>query len=193
VDYLISIARRIKHRLVTLTKPRQPPVDANALTVRLLAPQTASQVAEVFTEPLDPHYTATLTAQETSTLSVYVAWLQAQPVGIAYVHWQGHRNPTVNARMPGVPEIYKVQVARAQRSRGIGALLLTHIEQAMHTRGLSHTSLGVHASNHRAHALYTRLGYVADAVAYVDAYDEQDSTGRVQHHRIEAVLMTKAL
>jgi ribosomal protein S18 acetylase RimI-like enzyme len=193
---LLSFLRRLRQGLRAHLTPRKPPAAPHALAVQLLAQDCAAQVARVFVEPSDPYYAAALAAQQVGSISVYVAWLHeglTQPVGIAYVHWPGHRNLQVRARMPGIPEIYKVQVARSQRSRGIGALLITQVEQAMRAHGLAHASLGVHATNHRARALYARLGYTADATTYDDEYDELDLQGKLQHHCIASVLMVKPL
>jgi ribosomal protein S18 acetylase RimI-like enzyme len=189
----MNVLRRIKHKLQSWVTPRPARLKAHEIQLQLLDAQALTQVAKVFTEAHAAYYSDTLAAQTAGSLSVYVAWLQAQPVGIAYVHWLGHRSAQISARAPGVPEIYKVQVLRAQRSRGIGAMLITHIEQAAHKRGLAYIGLGVHSDNHRARDLYQRLGYVADPHPYFDEYDELDAHGQLQHHRIQALWMTKAL
>ncbi|MGL4577088.1 MAG: GNAT family N-acetyltransferase [Burkholderiaceae bacterium] len=190
---LLSPLRRAKRLLQALTTPRQPPVDPQQIQVRPISAADAPSIAQSFPESADPQYATVLAAQSRGELSLYVALLAQAPVGLAYVMWAGHRHPQIQQRAPGVPEIYKVQVLQAQRSRGIGALLIGQIEQDMRTRGIAVSGLGVHAHNTRAKALYERLGYVADAQPYYDEFDELDARGKTQHHRIEAIFMSKRL
>jgi ribosomal protein S18 acetylase RimI-like enzyme len=190
---LLSTLRSVKQRVQSLTTPRPEPVDPTLIHIQTLSPANAALVAQHFAEQADPQYAGALAAQAQGIYTVYVAFMQAQPVGLAYVLWAGHRNAQVRARKPGAPEIYKVQVLPAQRSRGIGAVLIRHIEDDMRARGVRVSCLGVHAHNRRAKALYERLGYSADAQPYFDEYDEPDERGQLQHHRIAAVFMTRTL
>lgn len=190
---LLSALRGIKHRVQALTTPRPAPVDPQQVKIEPLTASAAAEVAQRFPEAHDPQYANALAAQAQGLYTVYVASIGAQPVALAYVMWAGHRNTQVRQRQPNAPEIYKVHVAANQRSRGIGALLIQRIEQDMLARGISTSCLGVHAHNHRAQALYARLGYQADPAPYFDEYDEPDAQGRLQHHRIKAIFMHKPL
>jgi ribosomal protein S18 acetylase RimI-like enzyme len=189
----LSLLRRVKRYLQALITPRQPPVDPRQIQVRPAGAADAPRIAQSFPESADPQYTNAMAAQARGELSLYVALLGQEPAGLAYVAWHGHRDAQVRQRAPGVPEIYKVQVLPNQRSRGIGALLFDQIEQDMRTRGIAVSGLGVHAHNRRAKALYERLGYLADAQPYFDEFDEIDAHGNMQHHRIEAIFMSKQL
>lgn len=190
---LVSVLRGIKQRVQTLATPRPEPVDPQRITVQALTESAALEVAQRFPEPDDPQYARALAAQTQGLYTIYIARIDTQPVGLAYVMWAGHRNARVRQRQPDAPEIYKVQVAATHRSRGIGALMINHIEQDMRARGITVSCLGVHAHNLRAKTLYERLGYRADAAPYFDEYDEPGAHGQVQHHRIEAILMSKLL
>jgi ribosomal protein S18 acetylase RimI-like enzyme len=190
---LMSLLRGAKRRLQTLAAPRLDPVNPGEVAVKPLTHADVPHIAQKFAQSDDPQYANVLAAQSRGELGVYCAWLNEQPVGIAYVMWAGHRNPQIQARAPGVPEIYRLQVLTAQRSRGIGALLIDTIEQEMRLRGIVSSGLGVHAHNTRAKALYERLGYVADAQPYYDEFDEADASGQIKHHRIEATYMSKPL
>jgi ribosomal protein S18 acetylase RimI-like enzyme len=190
---LLSPLRRAKRYLQALTTPRQPPVDPQQIQVRPISPADAAQIARLFPESADPQYAIALAAQARGELAIYVALLAQGPVGLAYVVWANHRNPQVQQRAPGVPEIYKVQVLPTQRSRGIGALLISQIERDMRARGIAFSGLGVHAHNTRAKTLYERLGYIADAQPYYDEFDEVNAQGVTTHHRVEAIFMSKRL
>ena len=55
--------------------------------------------------------------------------------------------------------VVTIAVAAAQRGRGLGKLLMAHVEQEARRRGLDEITLGVTAANTTALGLYQQLGY----------------------------------
>jgi GNAT superfamily N-acetyltransferase len=193
MNMLTATLRKVGARVRSLMEKPLPPVAASQVRIDPIAQSELAQLQQVFPAAHDQSYAQALTQQERGDTSVYAAWLQGVPVGVAYVCWPGHRTPSVRERWPGVPEIYKVQVARAQRSRGIGALIFKRVEADALDRGCKSMGLGVHAHNMRARSLYLRLGYVADPVTFFDEYDELDDSGKLVHQKIATVFMSKLL
>ncbi len=77
-----------------------------------------------------------------------VALLQGEVVGTTMAGYDGHRG-----------WIYYVAVSPRQRRQGIGADLMTDVEQRVARLGCPKLNLQVRASNHEAVSFYERLGY----------------------------------
>lgn len=58
-------------------------------------------------------------------------------------------------------ELRHLQVDSRARGRGVGTALIAAAEDLLREQGHDHATLGVELGNHRARALYLRLGYVA--------------------------------
>jgi GNAT superfamily N-acetyltransferase len=135
-----------------------------------------------------------LTSQDEGAVTYLVAWLDASPVGHALVHWPGPREPEVAERVPGCPEIYNLGVREAFRSQGVGTALLRRSERLAAARGSRRVGLGVALANHRARALYERLGYrEAGVPVYVDRWRSVDAAGSVHIHHDPTVFLVKDL
>ncbi|MGJ9422498.1 N-acetyltransferase family protein [Aeromicrobium sp. CF3.5] len=61
-------------------------------------------------------------------------------------------------------QVEAVRTAAARRGEGIGAALMTHIEDAARARGAARIQLTSNRARTRAHAFYERLGYDASHV-----------------------------
>jgi ribosomal protein S18 acetylase RimI-like enzyme len=55
-------------------------------------------------------------------------------------------------------------VAPSCRNKGIGRLLMRHVEESLRARGCPKLNLQVRATNHAVLEFYSRIGYSADAV-----------------------------
>lgn len=64
-------------------------------------------------------------------------------------------------KRPGCGELWMLSVLDAWQSTGVGAVLITALEDRIAGRGLRTATLGVEHDNPRAAALYRRLGYRA--------------------------------
>ncbi|MGC0272039.1 GNAT family N-acetyltransferase [Pseudactinotalea sp. Z1739] len=73
-------------------------------------------------------------------------------------------------------ELRHLQVDSRARGRGVGTALIAAAEDLLREQGHDHATLGVELGNHRARALYLRLGYVAtgrtETVSYADVADD---------------------
>lgn len=65
-------------------------------------------------------------------------------------------------------EISDLIVAEAQRGKGIGTAIIQHLMEKAYQFGFDRVEIGVAEHNHRAFALYTRLGFVPFRVLHLD-------------------------
>jgi ribosomal protein S18 acetylase RimI-like enzyme len=105
------------------------------------------------------------------------------PVGMALLDWTA---------VPGAGTIGQLAVHPALRSCGLGTLLLAAAEERIAARGLDRAELRVEIDNHRARALYERLGYEAYGEA-PDGWDEPGPDGTVVRYDTTCTLMRKQL
>jgi ribosomal protein S18 acetylase RimI-like enzyme len=91
------------------------------------------------------------------------AWLPRQARGEVYVAVACLDGSAVGrAGVEFLPEgahFWAAEILTAFRSRGIGTLLIAHLEQAAAARGYSSVFFEVDGLNLRARALYARLGF----------------------------------
>jgi GNAT superfamily N-acetyltransferase len=80
-----------------------------------------------------------------------VAWHGQEPVGHAYVAWNGTRL--------GAPEVQDVFVAPDRRRLGVAAELMAAAERLAAQRGHTRITLGHGVANEPARRLYEGLGY----------------------------------
>ncbi|MFD8584102.1 GNAT family N-acetyltransferase [Streptomyces californicus] len=119
--------------------------------------------------------------QERGLAAFLTAWADDIPVGTAQILWQGCAAPEVRARFPGCPELNGLSVWPPElRSRGIGSALIAAAEERVRAAGHPLIGLGVDDGNHRAAALYARIGYRETGCRYVDRYAYLDDEG-VRH------------
>jgi len=131
---------------------------------------------------------------ESGCVSVLVAWDHGVPLGSGMIAWSGPREPAVARSLGAVPEIYRLWVSDAQRSRGVGTRLVTALEDLAVSRGCDRAGLGVALENPRASALYERLGYRdAGQRTYHDVWHHRDLSGRAVEIRDECRFLVKPL
>ena len=132
--------------------------------------------------------------QRTGAITELVAWDEAFAVGAGFIHWLGPRDPQIAELLPDCPEIFRLEVVQAYRSKGIGAALVRRLEALARARGLARIGLGVGMANHRARRLYERLGYrPAAAPAYVDRCTRPGPDGEPITSEEPCIYMTKDL
>ena len=139
-------------------------------------------------------HTDDLDWQCTGAITDLIAWQGTAPVGSGFIHWSGPRDAAVAELVPGCPEIFRLEVLASHRSKGIGAALVRALEALARARGFDQVGLGVGTANHRARALYERLGYrVVSDSAYVDRSEYPDAHGQRCTAEEPCVFMVKDL
>ncbi|RDL01427.1 acetyltransferase (GNAT) family protein [Streptomyces sp. HB202] len=107
--------------------------------------------------------------QEQGLTAFLTAWADDVPVGTAQILWQGCAAPEVQARFPGCPELNGLGIWPPElRSRGIGTALIRAVEERVRAAGHTLIGLGVDDDNHRAAALYLRIGYRETGCRYLE-------------------------
>jgi GNAT superfamily N-acetyltransferase len=135
-----------------------------------------------------------LAQQAAGRLAYLVAWHEGSPVGHGLLHWPGPRDGGVRAQIPDCPEIFMLGVLAPLRSRGIGGLLLSGLEQLARDAGRARVGLGVALANPRARGLYERAGYAdVGAPRYVDRWHWIDPSGRRRDEADPCVFLVKPL
>ncbi|MFH8691884.1 GNAT family N-acetyltransferase [Streptomyces anulatus] len=123
-------------------------------------------------------HSARLDRQERGLSTFLTAWADDVPVGTAQILWQGCAAPEVRARFSDCPELNGLGIWPPElRSRGIGTALICAAEQRVHDAGHTLIGLGVDDDNHRAAALYLRIGYRETGCRYLDRYAFLDADG----------------
>jgi GNAT superfamily N-acetyltransferase len=116
--------------------------------------------------------------QGRSTFLIAVSVPDGVPVGMGEILWDGCAAPEVRQRYPSCPELNGLEVWPAQlRSHGIGTAIVHTAEDLVRQRGYHQLGLGVDDHNHRAAALYLRLGYQENGCRYLDRYHYIDDDG----------------
>ena len=109
-----------------------------------------------------------------------VAWVDADPVGHAFVNWPGPRQAEPFAAFPDCPEIHRLAVLESHRRRGIAAALIAACETEAGNRGYRHIGMGTDPSVPVANNLYYRLGYEDSGIGlFDDRYKVLDPRGNV--------------
>lgn len=132
--------------------------------------------------------------QERGLTTFLTAWADGVPVGTAQILWEGCAAPEVQACFPGCPELNGLGIWPPElRSRGIGTALIRATEQRVHDAGHALIGLGVDDDNHRAAALYLRIGYRETGCRYLDRYAFLDADGVRQEVADPARFLVKEL
>jgi len=109
--------------------------------------------------------------QQEGLTTFLIAWSGEIPVGTAQILWQGCAAPEINQCFPACPELNGLGVwPPERRSHGIGTAIIHAAEAHLQRRGYRRIGLGVDDANHRAAALYLRLGYQETGCHYLDRY-----------------------
>jgi ribosomal protein S18 acetylase RimI-like enzyme len=93
---------------------------------------------------------------------------------------------------PGAGTLFQLSTHGELQSLGVGSMLIKAAEDRIRKRGLRTAELGVEDENHRARALYERLGYVACGHEH-DSWDQVDENGNVFTYDAEVTVMRKSL
>jgi len=125
--------------------------------------------------------------------TIVVAWLDTKPVGIGWMHWDGPRDAALMNSLGRVPEIHRLHINKRYRSFGLGSRIISSFELLAIERGLTWIGLGVHLKNHRATALYQRLGFRETGERYVDEFIVKEPNGMAYQVREPSVYMTREL
>ena len=88
--------------------------------------------------------------------------------------------------------IWQMATREDVQSRGLGRALVAELEARIAARGLGHAVIGVETFNHRAEALYRRLGY-RDWSSEESGWDQEDEDGNVYRYETTCLLLRKSL
>ena len=97
-------------------------------------------------------------AQEEGSANYLIAWVDGDPVGHVFLRWSADE-PFLRERNIAGPLAEALAVRSDMQSKGIGTALMLEAERLAVQRGCSRLGLAVGVENHRARALYARLGY----------------------------------
>ncbi len=85
-------------------------------------------------------------------------------VPVGYVSVGENANPAVGLALGAVLDFW---VAPEFRGKGVGSMLLDHSLECISSKGYSHASILVSASNQRAVSMYERRGFYRDRIMMV--------------------------
>lgn len=134
---------------------------------------------------------ADLVEHRSQLTTILVAWLDTKPVGIGWMHWDGPRDAALMDSLGRVPEIHRLHVNKRYRSFGLGSRIISSFELLAIERGLARIGLGVHVRNHRATALYQRLGFLKTGERYLDEFAVQEPNGMAYQVREPSIYMIR--
>jgi GNAT superfamily N-acetyltransferase len=110
------------------------------------------------------------------------------------IQWDGCAAPEVRQRYPSCLELNGLEVWPAElRSQGIGTALVHTAEDLARQRGYHQLGLGVNDHNHRAAALYLRLGFQETGCHYLDCCHYIDDNGMLHEVADPARFLVKPL
>ncbi|MFJ6611164.1 GNAT family N-acetyltransferase [Streptomyces sp. NPDC091289] len=167
---------------MTTPPPRSPSSSSSSSGPVLIRPCRAADLDVLERHMPSPgrtlRHAARFDQQEQGLTTFLTAWIDDVPVGTAQILWQGCAAPEVRARFPGCPELNGLGIWPPDlRSRGIGTALIRAAEQRVREAGHDLIGLGVDDDNHRAAALYLRIGYRETNCRYLDRYAFLDADG----------------
>lgn len=118
--------------------------------------------------------------QDAGACTLLVAWVVEEPVGSGQLDWGAH--PL---------ELKNLNVRGEYQGRGVGTAIIAAAEALASKH--RHLAVGVGVDNHRARALYERLGYGSTGETSTTRYDYVDDHGVVRSATETDVLMIKDL
>lgn len=125
-----------------------------------------------------------LAGQQRGVYYIAVAEVDGVPVGRVGLNYEG-------TGIADTPFLWAAHVEPEWQGRGIGTILMHHLEDVARARGMRAIRLFVAKNNPRAAALYERLGYVRCGEA-VDRYS-YDRDGQTVHVADPCWAMEKTL
>jgi ribosomal protein S18 acetylase RimI-like enzyme len=139
------------------------------VTIRMLEEDDLELIFAPWTRPAAAEW---LDAQRRGVYYIAVAEVDGVPVGRAGINYEG-------TGMADTPFLWAAHVEPEWQSRGIGTILMHHLEDVARARGMRAIRLFVAKDNPRAAALYERLGYVRCGEA-VDRYSYEEDGRTVE-------------
>ena len=119
-------------------------------------------VSEVLTNKSARRHRERLERQERGVFTYLIAWQDDRPVGHVGIDWPDDRRPAHELEW-GLDRavVHDLEVAPAERNRGVGRTLMLELEDQVRARGLSGIGLGTGLDEGYAAArhLYRSLGY----------------------------------
>src|SRR5690606_15637741 len=113
------------------------------LDVRIRAAMDGDLVALVNALGQEPYFRAQLARQRDKHGELLVAWHGETPIGDVYLWLEEAEEPEVRERLPGVPLLTHLEVAREHRNRRIGTRLMLAAERRLRELGHDRVALGV--------------------------------------------------
>ena len=167
---------------------------SDPIRVRIATPEDLRVLEQELQLHTPARHRECLVQQAEGRIAYVVAWQSLRPVGHGLLHWPGPRNAAVAEYLPDCPEIFMLGVPEPLRSRGIGRLLIAHLEQLAVDRGRGRIGLGVTLTNPRARRLYEGLSYgEARTPDYVDRWHWVDASGVDHVEEDPCVFLVKRL
>ena len=123
--------------------------------------------------------------QQRGAAVLFLALDDGRPVGSGLLRWTA-ADELARYAFPGRPQLTNLQVAAAERGRGVGTALVEAIAAAAAAAGHSALGLGVADDNPAAARLYLRLGFTETGLRSVDRYTWTDADG-VAHDAADPV------
>ena len=135
-----------------------------------------------------------LARQDSRRGMLLVALLDGRAVGDVYLWLEQAEEADVRRYLPGVPLLGHLEVLPGLRGHGIGTEITRVAEEALRRLGHDRVALGVDMDNHRAAALYERLGYAHWGYAPVDTTQEvYRSDGTIERIPEKCYILVKEL
>lgn len=99
--------------------------------------------------------------QQYNMRKIYIVERKDHPIGYGTLLYQSEYPHFKDA---GIPEINDVWISSHERGRGLGSILITHLEDNAKSRGFQVIGIGVglYADYGAAQRLYVKLGYIPD-------------------------------
>ena len=166
---------------------RMSPVDVRVASWADLAPLMAALGQERY-------FADRLARQDSGRGMLLVALLDGRPVGGVYLWLEPAEEADVRRYLPGVPLLGHLEVLPELRGRRIGTEIMRVAEERLRRLGHERVALGVDMDNHRAAALYERLGYSHWGYAPADTSQEvYHPDGRVERVPEKCYILVKDL
>ena len=151
------------------------------ITIRRADDSDISALEQAFDSSWARTHADDIADQQSGAISFYVAWIDGQPVGHAFVNWTSARQPEPAAAYPDVPEIYRLAVLDAFRRRGIARSLIERCEAEARERGIRVMGLGTDPHLPEQDNLYYRMGYRDSGIGiFDDVYRSLDDGAEVR-------------
>lgn len=125
--------------------------------VRLIASLYPRKTPNERHEMIRRHLLPELLDQEQGSRTILLARSNGCIIGTVQVVWDTRTEPALHA--PGSAIIHHLRTHPRLQGQGVGTQMIGAAEQCASSRGLVRLALAVEPENHRAHRLYTSLGF----------------------------------